>query len=56
MKYNIFIQDQFYKLIETPNLIQAIKDVKSDIENGLVSFYDNSKDDNIRIDPVESET
>ena len=51
MKFDVFVQEVFYKTIEisSNDVSKVISMVGLDIEKGLVSSFDNTKNQNIRI-------
>lgn len=49
MKYDVFVQDNFYKTIENNNIAKIIEIIGNDIKNGAVSGFNNSKNQNITI-------
>lgn len=54
MKFDVFVQEVFYKTIEisSNDVSKVISMVGLDIEKGLVSNFDNTKNQNIRIVPA----
>lgn len=54
MIFSIYIQDQFYKQVDVNNITEAIKVAGNDIASNLVSFYDPSHNQNIKIVPEKS--
>lgn len=51
-KYQVFVQDIFYKEITSDFVSDILKQVSQDIVNGLVPNFDNTKNASIKIIPV----
>ena len=58
MKFEVFIQDAFYKTfeIDSTNVFDIVSLVTKDIENGLVANFDKKSDANIKIKPISKLT
>lgn len=52
MKYNVYVQDKFYKVIEAENTGSVLSQVSLDIKNGLLPNLDINIPHNIRVEPV----
>ena len=50
-KYDVYIQDKFYKTFEMEFVNDILTTVNKDIMNNLVDNYDTAKDANIKIQP-----
>jgi hypothetical protein len=51
-KYNVYVQDKFYKVFEMEFVNDILTQVNEDISNNLVSGYDPNQPSNIKIQPV----
>jgi hypothetical protein len=51
-KYNVFVQDKFYKSFEMEFINDILTQVNVDISNHLVSDYDPNVPPNIKIQPA----
>lgn len=51
-KYDIFVQDIFYKRITTKYITDIIRSVAIDVSNDLIPNFDHSKPASIKIVPV----
>jgi hypothetical protein len=52
MKYNVYVQDKFYKVIEAQNTGSVLSKVSLDIKNGLVPNLEINIPNNIRVEPI----
>jgi len=50
-KYDVYVQDKFYKTFELDYVNEILTLVNEDISNNLVADYDNSLPPNITIKP-----
>jgi hypothetical protein len=51
-KYDVFVQDKFYKSFEMEFINDILTQVNKDISNNLVSGYDPNIPDNIKVQPA----
>jgi hypothetical protein len=51
-KYDVFVQDKFYKTFEMEFINDILTQVNVDISNNLVSGYDPNLPDNIKVQPA----
>jgi hypothetical protein len=51
-RYQIFIQDNLYKTVESEYVSDILKDLSVEIQNGQVTNLDNTKPASIKIVPV----
>jgi len=51
-KYDVFVQDKFYKTFEMEFINDILTQVNQDISNNLVSDYDPNVPPNIKIQPA----
>ena len=51
-KYDVYIQDKFYKTFEMEFVNDILTQVNQDISNNLVSDYDPSLPANIKVQPA----
>ena len=49
MLFDVYIQDNYYKVVEASDVTDVLKIVGTDIGNGAVPNFDKTKDHNIRI-------
>ena len=50
-KYDVFVQDRFYKTFEMEFINDILTQVNQDISNNLVSGYDTNIPANIKVQP-----
>lgn len=51
-EYDIYVQDIFYKRMSAIYVSDILSSVSIDIQNNLISYFDNSKPASIKIIPV----
>jgi hypothetical protein len=51
-KYDVFVQDKFYKTVEMEFINDILSQINEDISNNLVSDYDHNSPPNIKIQPA----
>jgi hypothetical protein len=52
MKYNVYVQDIFYKIIEADTTGAVLSQVSLDIKNDQIPNIDKNIPQNIRVEPV----
>lgn len=51
--YKVYVQDKYYKTIENKNAGEILAIIANDIKNNSVPDFDHTKDQNVRIEPIE---
>ena len=52
MKYNVYVQDTFYKVIEANSTGSVLSQVSLDIKNDKIPNIDKNIPQNIRVEPI----
>jgi len=53
--YNVYVQDKFFKTVTDINVGVILGKISKDIQENLVPDFDSTKDQNIKIIPVDQE-